>query len=99
MNKSLPSGRTVVTFLLWIFTKIGDQIQVLLKSGNEILFFSEKYETKFLRKIKIHISFHIRELFFLIWRFDPTPGIGLLLRGFAITFTVHTTLVRTRLDL
>jgi hypothetical protein len=48
MNKSLR--RTVVKFLLWIFTKISEKIQVLVKSDNEILFFSEEHETKFLEE-------------------------------------------------
>jgi hypothetical protein len=33
-------------------------------------------------------------LFFILWRFDPIPGHGFLLRGFTITLTWHTTLGR-----
>jgi len=33
-----------------------------------------------------------------LWFFDPIPGHGLPLRGFAITLTGHTTLGRTPLD-
>jgi hypothetical protein len=36
--------------------------------------------------------------YFPLWRFDPTPGHGLPLRGFAITLTGHTTLGRTPLN-
>ena len=35
---------------------------------------------------------------FPLWRFDPIPGHGLPLRGFAITLTEHTALGRTPLD-
>jgi len=35
---------------------------------------------------------------FLLWPFDPIPAHGLLLCGFAITLTGHTTVGRTPLD-
>ena len=35
---------------------------------------------------------------FLLWPFDPNPGHGLLLRGFAITLIGRTTIGRTPLD-
>jgi len=43
------------------------------------------------------IFYNIYKLFCL-WRFDPFPGHGLPLRGFAITLTGHTTVGRTPLD-
>jgi len=36
--------------------------------------------------------------YFPLWRFDPIPGHGLPIRGFAITLTGHITLGRTPLD-
>jgi hypothetical protein len=102
MNKSLPSGRTVVKFLLWIFTIIDDQIQVLVKTRQWNLVFFGRVSEKFCRgksKHKFHFIYGTHS--FSFWRFDPIPGLDLPflpLRGFAITLTGHITLVRTRLD-
>jgi len=39
----------------------------------------------------------MKNFMFFVWRFSPSPGHGLPLRGFAITLIGHTTLVRTPL--
>jgi len=92
MNKSLPSGRTVVKFLLWIFTKIGALIQVLVKSDNEILLISEEYETKFLEENQItHFISHTGTiLFYLALRPDSETWPPLTGLRDHIYWTYHT---------
>jgi hypothetical protein len=45
---------------------------------------------------KFQVSNYVHSLF--LWRFDPTLGHGLPLRGFAITLIGHIDLGRTPLD-
>jgi len=42
-------------------------------------------------------KFNVSRYFYFLWRFDPIPGPGLPLQGFAITLIGHTTLGKTPL--
>jgi hypothetical protein len=97
--KNITSSRGGITCQIYGYSRLEvPVVSVILECGTMSL--GDWCHTSMLSPSVVEIStkFTYNPPTFFLWLFDPIPGHGLPLRGFAITLTGHTTLGKTSVD-